>query len=180
MSPFEISAVLNSMSIIVDTREQDTDRARRRYRQMNRPIHRRTLNFGDYTYDAILPDGNTILPENGTICPKFCVIERKMDLDELAQCFTRSRKRFEAEFERAAAAGCRVYLVIENGSWEAVMRGAYQTKMSPKAFMASLTAWMIRYNAQVVFCSDLSSGILIEEILRRDLKERLERGEISG
>lgn len=180
LTPFEVKAVLDSMEVLVDTREQDTDRARRRYRQIGRPIRRRTLNFGDYAYNATLPDGNPIQPAEGTICPKFCVIERKMDLDELAQCLTRSRKRFEAEFQRASDAGCRIYLLIEDGSIEAILRQRYRTRVHPKAFLASLTAFMIRYNAQVIFCSELTSGLLIEEILRRDLKERLERGEIGG
>ena len=178
MTPFEEKAVLDSMVVLVDTREQDTDRARRRYKQIDRPIRRRTLNFGDYTYDATLPDGNSIYAPEGLIRPKFCVIERKMDLDELAQCFTRSRKRFSAELQRAADAGCRIYLLVEEGSIEAILRRKYRTKLLPKAFLASLTAWMVRYNCQVIFCSELTSGLLIEEILRRDLKERLERGEL--
>ena len=178
MSPFEIDAVLQSMVVFVDTREQDTARARKRYEQIGLPVCRRTLNFGDYTASATLPDGNTVYPSEGTITAKFCVIERKMDLDELAQCLTRYRKRFEAEFQRAAEAGCRIYLLIEGGSWQDIIHGNYRTKVHPRAFLASLTAWMVRYNAQVIFCSAKDSGSMIAEILKRDLKERLERGEL--
>jgi ERCC4-type nuclease len=178
MDPFEVKAVLESMTILVDTREQDTERAHDRYRQMGREIRRRTLNYGDYTYNAVLPDGTPIYKEEGTIEPKFCVIERKMDLDELAQCLTRYRKRFEKEFQKAYDNGCRIYLLVEGGSWEDIFHGMYQTRVHPNAFLASLTAWMIRYNAQVLFCSRRSSGKLIAEILRRDLKERLEGGEL--
>lgn len=180
MSPFEVKSVLDSMVVLVDTREQDTERAQRRYKQIGRPIRRRTLNYGDYTYDATLPDGNPVYPPEGSIKPKFCAIERKMDLDELAQCLTRSRKRFEAEFQRASENGCRIYILIEHGGWEDIFHGMYKTRVNRKAFLASLTAWMVRYNTQVLFCSEKSSGQLIEEILRRDLKERLERGEIGG
>ena len=178
MTPFEVDAVLKSMTVLVDTREQDTQRARKRYDQIGRPIRRRTLNFGDYTYDATLPDGTPVHPEEGPVVPRFCVIERKMDLDELAQCLTRSRKRFEAEFQRAADAGCRIYLLVEHGGWEDIYHGIYKAKVHPNSFRASLIAWMIRFNAQVVFCSEKDSGRMIEEILRRDLKERLERGEL--
>jgi len=178
MNPFEVKAVLDSMSVLVDTREQDTERARARYEQIGRPIQRRTLSYGDYTYNATLPDGSPIYPGQGTIEAKFCVIERKMDLDELAQCLTRFRKRFEAEFQRAADNGCRIYLLVENGSWGDIIHGIYQTKVHPNAFLSSLTAWMIRYNAQVVFCPTKDSGRMICEILRRDLKERLERSEL--
>lgn len=178
MTTFEVNAVLDSMIVLVDTREQDTDRARRRYKQVGVPIRKRTLNYGDYTYNAILPDGTPIYPEDGTIQPKHCAIERKMDLDELAQCLTRYRKRFESEFQRAADNGCRIYLLVENGCWDDIFHGMYQTKVNRNAFLGSLTAWMIRYNAQVVFCSEKTSGKMIYEILRRDLKERLEKGEL--
>lgn len=180
MDPFEVKAVLNTMEVLVDTREQDTERARARYEQIGKPVRRRTLKYGDYTYNATLPDGSPVYPEEGTIEPKFCVIERKMDLDELAHCFTRSRKRFEREFKKAYDNGCRIYLLVEGGSWEDIFHGIYQSKFHPSAFLASLTAWMIRYNAQVLFCSTKSSGNLIREVLMRDLKERLERGEIDG
>jgi hypothetical protein len=36
---------------------------------------------------------------------------------------------------------------------------------------------MIRYNANIIFCNAQDSGRLIKEILYRDLKERLERGD---
>ena len=49
--------------------------------------------------------------------------------------------------------------------------------INPEAFKASLTAWMARYNAKVIFCRQETSGTLIKEILFRELKERLERGE---
>ena len=39
---------------------------------------------------------------------------------------------------------------------------------------------MIRYNMNVIFCKEETSGRLIKEILFRDLKERLERGEFDG
>lgn len=177
MTPFEVDAVLRSMTVLVDTREQPTERAQRRYADMGIPIRRRTLNYGDYTYNAVLPDGSPIYPEEGTIVPKTCVIERKMDLDELAQCLTRYRKRFEAEFQRAADAGCRIYLLVEGGSWEDILHGLYKTRVNKNSFLGSLTAWMVRYNAQIIFCSSRSSGKMIAEILRRDLKERLERGD---
>jgi hypothetical protein len=38
---------------------------------------------------------------------------------------------------------------------------------------------MIRYELQVIMCKAETSGRLIKEILYRDLKERLERGELG-
>ena len=177
MRPCDIEATLRTMTVLVDTREQPTERAIARYKSMGREIRRVTLNYGDYAADAVLPDGNHIYDVESVIHPISAVIERKMSLDELAACFTTGRKRFVAEFERAKAHGCRVYLLVEGGSWEDVLHGMYKTKVSSKALLASITAFMVRYDAQIIFCAAKTSGQMIAEVLYRDLKERLERGD---
>lgn len=81
------------------------------------------------------------------------------------------------EFERAANAGAKIYLLVEGASWEDAFAGKYRSKMDPKAFIASLTAWLARYNCQLLFCKSDTSGRLIREILYRETKERLEQHE---
>lgn len=176
MDVFEQKKVLDSFEILVDTREQDTERAHKRYASFGVPIRRAVLNYGDYTYNATLPDGKQIHDISQTIIP-VCAVERKMNLDELAECYTRSRKRFQNEFERARDHGCRVYLLCENASWENLLNGKYRSRFHANAFAASVTAWLVRYNANLIFCKEETSGRLIREILYRDLKERLENGE---
>lgn len=176
MNNFEIQNCLDSMEILVDTREQDTDRARNRYARFGVPYKRHTLDFGDYTYNFMLPN-KTWLYEANTSVKGDVIVERKMNLDELAGCFTRERKRFEAEFERAKENGSKIYLLVENATWENLLNGRYRSRFIPKAFKASILAWSIRYNMQIIFCKAETSGELIKEILYRELKERLERGE---
>ena len=178
MEIFEQKAVLDSFSVLIDTREQDTDRARRRYKSLGVPYDRATLSYGDYCYNATLPDGSKIYDQAQTIEP-LAVVERKMNLDELAQCFTRGRDRFQREFERAREQGCRIYLIVENANWENLLNGKYRTRFNANAFTASQIAWMVRYNMNVMYCKEETSGRLIREILYRDLKERLERGEFG-
>jgi hypothetical protein len=103
-----------------------------------------------------------------------------MNLDELAQCFTHSRERFEREFLRAIQHNCFIHLICEDGSYEKIEGHKYKSKFPPKAFLASITAWERRYNIHVHFCSSLESGHLIREFLYRDMKERIERGEFDG
>lgn len=179
MDIFDQKKVLESFEILIDTREQDTERARKRYKTFGVPYHKATLKYGDYAYNAVIGDSRHIYDVSHTIYPK-CVIERKMDLGELAGCFTRTRKRFQKEFEEALKNGCRVYLICENANWENLLNGRYRSKVNPNAFAASAIAWMIRYNMNIVFCKEETSGRLIKEILYRDLKERLERGEFDG
>lgn len=178
MDIFDQKAVLESFRVLVDTREQPTARSKRRYAAMGVPVERATLDYGDYTYNATLPDGSEIYNTAETISP-VCVVERKMDLDELAQCFTRSRDRFRREFSRAADHQARIYLLVENASFENLVNGKYRSRFNANAFMGSVTAYMVRYNMGLLFCKEDTSGRLIREILYRDLKERLERGDFG-
>ena len=176
MDIFDQKRVLDTFLILADRREQDTPRARRRYAAFGCPFNRATLNYGDYTYNAQLPNGSMIFDQEQTISSR-CVIERKMDLGELAQCFTHDRERFQNEFCRARDNQAKIYLLIENGNIENLLNGKYRSKFNPNAFVASLVAWLVRYDMTILFCKEESSGRLIREILYRDLKERLERGE---
>ena len=179
MNHFEIDDCLNSMEIIIDTREQPSKRAQRRYESFCVPYKRQTLNYGDYTYNFRLPNGEMLFSEDETI-KGHVVVERKQDLAELSQCFCQSRDRFEREFERAKENKATVYLLVEDSTWENLINGKYSTKFNSKAFFASITAWMARYNIKVIFCKSETSGKIIKEVLYRELKERLQRGDYDG
>lgn len=156
------------MRLLVDTREQPTERYKKRLEQIGLPYERRKLNYGDYSCECILPDGS-ILDFSSKV-----VIERKMSLDEICMCYGKQRKRFEREFERAKADGCKIYLLIENGNWEKSYNGKYQSLYNPAALTASLNAFRARYNMQLDFCKEETSGKLIHDILYRELKEYLQ------
>ncbi len=175
MGPVDLEACLDSLVVLVDKREQPSERAERRYSAFGSPYRRVTLNYGDYSYNFQLPDGSWAFDESATISPPV-VIERKMDLVELSGCFCQSRDRFEREFERARENGASVYLLVEDANWENILNGRYKTKFHPHAFEASILAFMARYDIKLIFCKKETSGKLIRDILYRELKERLERG----
>ena len=172
MTPFELTKSLESIVCTVDTREQDTPSLRRRLKDIGFPYERKKLNFGDYSCIVTLP--------NGEICDLSGVftIERKMDIDELASCFTSQRKRFTAEFERAKEAGAKIYLLLENGTMEKILNGQYRSKVHPNSLMASIFAFLVRYNCQILFCKAETSGRVIKEILYREAKEYLQDMEV--
>ena len=175
MDHFEIAEALSTFRILVDNREQATPKAVERYKSFGVPFERATLNYGDYC-GVITVNGSSIYDISKAV-KASCVIERKMSLDELASCFTRSRDRFRREMERACSSGSKVYLLVENGSYEGIIKHRYKSRYNPTAFLASLTAWTVRYNIIPIFCKAETSGQIIKEILYRDMKERLERGE---
>ena len=175
IDPFSVRDTLETFRIITDTREHQTPKAKERYEAFGVPHEKATLNYGDYCGNLQI-NGAWLHDVSATVSPA-CVIERKMSLDELAGCFGRGRDRFQREFERAKANNAKIYLLVENGSWEGILFHRYRSRLTTNAFLASLTAWMVRYGMSVIFCRADTSGKLIKEILYRDMKERLEQGE---
>lgn len=163
MHPVEVKTALDSMVCLVDTREQDTPRLRARLRDIGCPWERKKLDFGDYSVRCDCLDLSVSI-----------AIERKMSMDELCSCYCKDRKRFEREFDRARQSGAKIYLLVEDGSWEDAYAGKYRSHMSPASLVASMQAWLARYNCQLIFCQPETSGRLIHDILYRELKEALE------
>lgn len=174
MNHFEVDAALGTMTILIDTREQDTPALRRRIKAMECETERVKLNVGDYSCKCILPDGSEYSLQDDV------VIERKMGIDELCSCFARGRERFTREFERAAVAGMKVTILVENATWEDILSGNYRNRTHPNALAASICAWLARYNVNLIFCDSQTTGTLIKRLLRYELKERLERGKTDG
>lgn len=167
MTPPEIQQALKTLKILVDTREQDTPAFRRRVAAFGCPFERRALKFGDYSA-AVMIDG-----AEHVLASRFA-IERKMNLDELAGNYTRGRKRFEREFERAKAQGARVYLLVEHGEFEKMFAGSYRSQLNPAALVASVFAWMPRYGCTYLPCKPDTTPLIIREICYREAKEYLE------
>ena len=169
MTVFEQKAALQGLCILVDTREQNTYALRARLAQAGCPFERTALPFGDYSAKFPLPNGEWLdLRER-------VAIERKMDFTELAACYGKGRRRFSREFDRAREKGAKLYLLVESATWECAYEGQYRSRMAPSALVASLLAWLARYNCQVLMCKPQTTGRLMRDILYREGKEILER-----
>lgn len=174
MNHFEVKASLESMVLLVDTREQPTQKLKKRIAMTGLPAERKKLNAGDYSCKCTLPDGTEL------DFSQKVAIERKMNLDELCSCFGSERKRFEREFQRAHDAGTKIYLLVEGGSWEKLYTAQYRSRMTPQAMVASINAFRCRYGMQLDFCKPEITGKLIRDILYRELKEYLEGSEMDN
>lgn len=189
MDAFDVQSCLSTLEILVDSNEQPSPRASKRYESFGCPHRVQKLDYGDYTYNFTLPNGMPLYEPTSRVYADV-IIERKMDLGELSSCFTGKtdaesklqgvRNRFEREFVRAKKHGTSIYLLVEDATWENLINGKYKTKYNPVAFFASITAWMARYDIKVIFCKQETSGKIIKEILYRELKERLEMGYYDG
>ena len=172
MNNFDLQNTLETMVMVVDSREHPTKEAKKRWESFGVPYEIEPLKSGDYTAKFTLPNGETFDMRNKA------VIERKLGLTEICGNFGQNRDRFIREFERIKESGAKVYVVIENGSWENVYTGKYRSKMHPNALLANLTAWMARYNAHIIFCKAETFPKLAREILYREAKEKLQNMEM--
>lgn len=176
MKSYDQVKTLSSFRIEIDTREHVNERAKRRYMQFGVPFERRKLDVADYTYDAVLPSGRSILECREPVA----LIERKMDINELVGCFVgRKKEQFKNEMERAAEVECRIYLLCENASWADIFAHRYRSKMDPEVLLANIMAYISRYNMTLIFCREEESGRLIRKLLYRNLKEALQRGDFD-
>ena len=174
MTHFELQKTLDSMVLLVDSREHATSEAKKRWASFGVPYRIQGLRSGDYTAEFILPNGETFSLEN------HALIERKLGLSEICGNFCQNRARFIREFERIKEAGAKAYIVVEGASWEAIYNHRYHSQMAPQALVASLTAWMARYNAHIIFCRAETFPKLCREILYREAKEILTNMEVDG
>lgn len=175
MEGYEIQKCLDSMKILVDSAEQPTEEYRRRCDSFGVPYERRNLDFADYTYDFLLPNGKW-LHEGASTVQGDAVVERKMSLRELSGNLCQNWERFCREFDRAADHEASVYLLVEDGSWMKIMTGKYGTKFNSKAYLHRLLKLIVLYQIKPIFVQKELSGQMIYEILYRELKERLESG----
>lgn len=162
------------MVILVDTREQPNRKFEERVHGFGCPWERRKLDFGDYSAKYTDPAGSEVSLAGSV------AVERKMDANELALCFGKERRRFENEFIRAKETGARIYLLVEEESWEKLYAGKYgksaryRSRMSPQSLTASIHAFQSRYGVNLQFCRPETTGRLIADILKYELRERLE------
>ena len=139
MEYLDMREALESIEIIVDSREQPSRQAEKRYKAFGCPYRRQTMSYGDYTYNFRL-NGKELIKPDETACPE-CVIERKASLEELSNNLTHGRDRFIREFTRAKDNGAAIYLLVENSDLKSIYAGHYQTRFDKHAYFASFIAF---------------------------------------
>lgn len=194
MHPTDIDYCLKHMTIICDSREQESEKMRRRVSQFSCPSYRQCLDYGDYTYNFRSPSGDYLFQRDADRIQPHVVVERKMNLDELAGNFcerlkdspdakaynqankTKIRNRFEFEFIKAKQNNAKVYLLVEDATYENMYAGRYRSRLNSKSFVGSLWSFSSKYNITPVFCKSETSGKIIHDILYYELRKRLESG----
>ena len=163
MTAYQIDDVLSSMKIAIDTREKKNAHIIKSLNARNCLYLPHKLNYGDYT----------CIYGNGLYFDDTVVIERKASLDELAGNITKDRDRFNREFQRSRDAGAKVYLMIEGGNYDKILKHQYRSQMPPKAYLNTLFSWQEKYNITISFVSKEFAGDYIYGTLYMALKNYL-------
>lgn len=163
----ESKEILNNMVVLVDTRENANSHIIEFFTKKKYKFKDKKLDYGDYSF--MLP----AIPELGIIKPLFfdneIVIERKGSLNELSGNLTKDRDRFVSELIRKK--DTKFSLMIENGSWEMIEAGRYDTEYNPASFLATLNAFRARYGITIDFVRKEYAGKFIYSLLHYHLRE---------
>ncbi len=152
----ELKEILQSITIVVDTREQNNTSIINYFEEKKIPYITQKLDFADYT--CFIPANSGL----GIIRDTYlnCFVERKGSLEELSGNFCNDRDRLESEFLRAK--GNRVILMVEEQSGiEKIVEHKYDTQYNEKSFLASLFTFAHRYGIDIHFINKKYAGMFI-------------------
>lgn len=167
----ELKTLLKSLTVIIDTREQENYHITEYLDKKKIPYKEQKLDFGDYSF--MIPANTELGIMRDVYFTNSIVIERKNSLEELSGNLTGDRARFEAELIRSA--GSRIILMIENASYADIVGHRYNTQYEPKSFLATLKTYEVRHNLNINFISQACSGNFIYHTFYYYLREYLKR-----
>ena len=162
----EIDELVNSMVILVDTREKNADHITDSFDKNKIAYKKKALDYGDYSF--LLPANEKLSIPRDMMFDTKVVVERKGSLEEISGNLTNGRDRFEKEL--CLAPKTKV-LLIENANYSDVATGNYQTQYNKKSFLASLHSFWFKYNTPIMFMPDNSySALFIKKYFEYYLK----------
>lgn len=151
--------------VLVDTREQVNQHILTRLDELNISYRLKKLNYGDYSFEW-----NGVSYEN-QIC-----IERKSNLTEICGNFAKGKSkgittRFQREFERAMSDKCKMYLMIEDASWEKIANREYRSRFSPSELKSRILTWCNKFQLTLKFVDKSESCNFMLEQFRKFIKD---------
>lgn len=127
-------------TVLVDSREKRNLHLLKRLTELNIPFRTVTLKYGDYSFEW-----------NGKSYQNEVVVERKNSITELCGNFAKGKTRFQKEFERAYADKCKVFLMVEDGSWEKIDNWEYRSRFPPGELKSRIKTWCNKFQLDLKF-----------------------------
>ena len=154
----EKQQLIDSMVMLVDTREKKNQDILAFWDKKGIKYKTKKLDYCDYSF--MIPANDDLNIPRDIYFDKRIAIERKGSLEEISGNLTNGRDRFEKELSLAPE---RKLLLIENGSFEDIATGNYNTQYNKKSFMAGLFTFFFRYNLPIMFMPNSNcTGIFIK------------------
>lgn len=142
----EKDQLIKSIGIWVDTREKNNKWVTDWFDKHKITYKSKALSNGDYSF--YIPSNPELNIERTLDFSHKIMIERKANLDELSNNFTTSRSRFQEEM---ATFDGKKYLLIENSNFEDIINHNYDSKFSPKAYLASIQSFNHHYGLEIMY-----------------------------
>ncbi len=170
----QIKVLLDSLVVVVDTREKSHQHILKYLDAKDIKHISRKLDSGDYS--IIIPANSNIGNEEIDLT-EYVAVERKKDLDELAQNLTKHRERFFREFDRFNG---DMTIVVEESSYMDLLTHNYRSLYLEQGFNGSLMSIKANYNIDTFFLhKKQASPIYILTYLKSYAKKYLRELEIE-
>ena len=164
----EIEALVKTIVVLIDTREQKNIHITDYLDKIKVPYKEMALDHGDYSF--YIPKNEAYGITRDLYFTDIVTVERKGCLEELSGNFCNGRARIEEEFTRKKG---RMYLMVEDATYEDIVRHNYDTQYNPVSFIATIDTFEARYNIQTSFISKVAAGYFIYHKFKYHLREYL-------
>lgn len=159
--------LLDSIVILVDTREKVNDHITDYFDKHHIPYKKKALKNGDYSF--FIPQNEKLGIYRDTYFHDDIFVERKASLEELSGNLSTKRADFEEEL--AVAKAHKKYLLIENANYEDIVNGKYNTQYNKKSYLGSIHSFNHKYDLEIVFMPDSTySPIFIYGVMQYYLR----------
>jgi len=170
----ELKILLKSMTVIIDSRENVNQHITDYLTNAKVPFKKQKLDAGDYS--IFLPANQELKIPIDIYYTDEIAFERKNSLEEISSNLTSGRQQFESELLRNK---CNFFtIVIEDGSYDRIVKEDYKTQYDKKSFLATLATFKMRYGIHIEFISKQEiAGHMCRQFYYW-LREQLKKGEL--
>ncbi|MEW4068653.1 MULTISPECIES: ERCC4 domain-containing protein [Bacillus] len=150
----EISNILKTLTIVIDTRENVNGHILDYLHQKDIPIRNQKLDTGDY--GCMIPKNEELgIPRDIYLDSR---VERKAHMDEITGNLQKdTQTAFENELIRSK--DIPFTLIVEDlHGYEKMLQGKYRSKYNPLALLGRLNTFKAKYNFEIVYVDKKFSG----------------------
>lgn len=157
LKPKQLKELLQSMVIIIDTREQKNSHILKYFDENDIKYISKKLDCGDYSF--YVPANECFDISEDIWYNKDIVIERKNSVDEIVGNFATDKDRLEREFARHG--GKMVLMIEEERFYDKLHKQDYRNNINSKSAVGIFHSLMDRYNIQTFFIKKELAGKFI-------------------